>query len=373
MTIKYYLYLFLALAIVSCKSETEKIPNIDRIAEIYCTPVDFGVCPPLRLTNGNGWYAKYGSFSFEDDKEVIPLKSHYDINEDGDSVIVFDEYIDGKLHGSYIFDTSFDNLDGDYSINTSCKYVGVDNKTEVMFNAVGIVENSIFINPYHPEASFKLIDAFENTENMDKADLGSVNLCSLLHNNPETINTKLANESSIKTSISSDENLRTYIFHYLTGNGIGALQQTSFLQYKTGTGTATLDNVISLLFDRFEVFNEANFGYVREPINVMEAHIENKTYYLIEFDVYDSRPMPFEGKDNLFRTEACGLFAFSIEGEKLVPAKILENKSFLEVVTSNTVDDLYYKYDDKQKSLSIPIVDTNYVFKGDYRTIKLGK
>ena len=75
----------LSAVLVSCKQE-DKIPDLDYIRTIYCTPKEFGKCLPLEMNNSNeGWKAQYIGAPT---KGLLALEPCYEVNNTGDSIIV---------------------------------------------------------------------------------------------------------------------------------------------------------------------------------------------------------------------------------------------------------------------------------------------
>ena len=97
----YYYFIFLSIILASCKQNKEQAPelDLDDIMAIYCTPTDLAQCLPLEITkDANGWKAEYVGTPSMERKQLKPRLS---LDEIGDTIVVFDEYMGESFNGSY--------------------------------------------------------------------------------------------------------------------------------------------------------------------------------------------------------------------------------------------------------------------------------
>lgn len=366
-----YFLAFACIVLSSCKGKETPVTELNNVTVIYCSPLRFDESLPLSIVNnGNSWEAFYGN---PDEKDGIPLKLKYGKTEsEYEKLFVFDEYTNGKLAGSYQVPEDY-QWDDDDDI-WGCMYIDAESKKKTKYITTTIHEGDIFINPWHVEPAIKLISDYQDGMVTSFPDRGVLNLSYLLHNNPEGAleYNKFPKDGPLHVRTSIDGKVRTYVTYYITGNGHGAYQTFAAIQYKGEKEVFVLDDFDSLCYGYFKEFDGANFADCRLDIPIYEAHLGGKTFYLIEIAFHDEVPVEFENTDHIFKSDACALFAFSIEKGKLMPAKIMDGKSMIEIVAEEGDTPLQFKYDDKSKELSIPIIK-DYSFEGAYRKIKLSK
>ena len=369
----FYIWAFACIVLSSCKEKEVPVTELNNVSVIYCSPLRFDESLPLSIVKyGNNWEAVYGN---PNEKDGIPLKLRYGKTDSKYSKsFVFDEYANGKLSGSYQVPKDY-QWDDDDDI-WECMYIDAEGKKKTKYITTTIHEGDIFINPWNVEYAFKLISDFHEGGDTSFPDRGALNLSYLLHNNPEGAldynNFPKDEDASLHVTTSKDGKVRTYITYYITGNGHGAFQTYAAIQYKGEKEVFVLDYFDSLCYGYLKEFDGANFADCRLDIPIYEAHLGGKTFYLIEIAFHDEVPVEFENTDHIFKSDACALFAFSIEKGKLMPAKIMDGKSMIEIVAEESATPLQFKYDDKSKELSIPIIK-DYSFEGAYRKIKLTK
>lgn len=369
------LFCLLALTSVfftSCKEEKqEKEPDLSFIEIIYCTPDEPSKCLPLEITNtSDGLKARYIGASSD---QALTLKPRYEVDESGDSIVVLDEYLEGEKNGKYVLEKYPTDI---YSeVYRDLQYISADAKDTIPFCANIIGKEDIFIDYRDFSGSIRKIQKHDDN---DPAGCGSarrdLNILHLLHSNPLTFTESYEGVEGIWTSTSEDGIFRAYrIYCWSGGNGFSATYCMSPIQYKTDSGIITLSDISGLLYNRLVEFDGANFPK-ESDINVIQATLRGKTYYMIEVAYFDPQPVRFiENRDNLFKTNDLALFAFSIENNKLTPAKILGGKSIIEVVTMDGDESIHFKYDDKTKELQVPTVNPkDYTFTSKYKTIKIG-
>lgn len=367
MKIKLLIFLvFLGITLESCKEE--KIPNLNHIKVIYCTPSNLTECLPLEIHNTpNGWEAKYvGSKS----KTKIQLKPRFSLNEHKDSIITFEEYLEGKLNGSYYLSRGTELFPQFREVY----YKNVHNNDTIAFYACIIGEADIFIENKDVRNAFS---AIKHHKDDDPLGCGSerrdLNLIYLLHSNPQTYNYEFHTDEEFETVTSSDGKIRLYKYYCWTGgNGIGSSFINLTAQYKTKDRIVTLDDFSPILLSRMKDFDGANYpNCVR--LKIIQATLNGKIHYLIETLFSDPIPMPFEeGNYESEKTEDLVLFAFIIENGKLLPSNILAGKSMIELVNSGSGETDGFRYNDRTKILSIPILDQKgHRFTGNYHNISL--
>ncbi len=362
----YYIAL-LSTILVSCKQE-DRIPDIDYIRIIYCTPKDFGKCLPLELENSiEGWNARYIGAP---NKGSLILEPCYEVNNAGDSIIVFQEYIDenkpnGKyiLHKSQHFANEFDGV----------SYVSPDGKDTIDFYTNIISDGTVFTANPDVKESFRKTMEYEGNDPIGHgSERRDLNIVYLIHSYPEALHEPI-NVEDLLIHDSPDGKLRIYTFAGHTGgNGAGSSYDIGILQYETARGeTVALDFFTTLLYTSLTDFGETNFPYC--TINsVQNAVLGNNTYYLIEALFTDSRPMPLNGSEEYAKTDDTVLFAFTIKNGKLTPAHILDKDWKIEVIGSQITGELHFDYDDAMKTASVPVVEGNgHLFNGKYRKIKI--
>lgn len=364
----FFLTALLSAVFVSCNQDKEA--DIDYIKVIYCTPYDLTESLPLEIVNTpEGWQAKYVGAS---SKEVIRLKPRFILDEYGDSIITFEEYVDEKLNGSYTFSRDVD-------LFPSCQqiyYVNAQRKDTVEFYARVIEEAAVFIDERNAAESMNyLIEYSKENPPGTGSDCRDVNLAYLFHTNPKTFTYKFKNSDEFSAVTSEDGMLRIISSYCWTGgNGMGSSMTNLTAQYKTNNGIVTLDGFSTILYCRMPEFDGANFPN-NCRLNILQATLNGKKHYLIEAVYSDPVPMFFDRESQeQFKTDDLALFAYTIEKGKLVPSNILEGQSVIELVSEECGDDIRYKYDDKTKQLQIPVLNPKtHAFTGQYRTIQIGK
>lgn len=353
-----------SLLVTSCKQESE--PDLDDIKVIYCTPADLTQSLPLELVNtADGWQAKYIGVA---SKERILLKPRFSLDEYGDTLITFDEYVGGNHNGCYTLSCRTDM----FSSNRELYYCSSSREDTITFFARIISEGDIYINAQDAKGSFtKLLNEREkhSTGGSEQID---INLTYLLHTNPDAFAYSVDGYDEFESVISEDRQLGFYHFtNWIAGNGIGSHFDTIVAQYKTKSGIVTLDDFFILLLCRLNEFESAGFPYCSR-LNVMQATIKGKTHYLIETVYSDPEPTFFSTGDYSMKAYDLALFAFTLNNGKLMPSNILNGKSMIELVSVDFDDHIHFKYDDKKKTLQIPQLNTiTHEFTGKYRGINL--
>ena len=366
-----YLVVLSCLILTSCWEKQNKgyaVADLDDIQIIYCTPSEFGKCLPLELANSeDGWKARYvGAPS----KERLTLKPAYEVDKDGDSIVVLNEYLkDGTPNGKYIL------LNSPMYVNTydGVKYISPQGKDTIEFFTTIIKEGMISVSNADAKEEIRQTMDFKGDDGYHgSTELRDLTLSHILHSNPEMLHQRVkAKDLNIHSS--SDGKLRIYSFvGYTGGNGSGSSYDIGILQYDMGNGViATLDYFTTLLYSELIEFGEANFPFC--TINSLHTvNIGKNTYYLIEALFSDSHPMSLNDNDEYFKTDDTVLYAFSIQNGKLTPARILGNKWMIEVVGSQETKTLHYGYNDATKTVSVPIVEGKaHLFNGKYEQIQL--
>lgn len=356
------------LALLSCVEERK--PDLSFVDVIYCTPDNPAKCLPLEITNtSEGLRARYIGASSD---QELTLRPRYEVDEAGDSTIVLDEYLDGKSNGKYIFVE--DPTDIYYRVYQDVQYVSADTKDTITFGANIIGKEDIFIEYRDFPRSVRKIQ--EHGIN-DPVGCGSarrdLNILLLLHSNPLSFTESYEGIEDMSAFMSEDGIFRVYFVDcYSGGNGMSASYRMIPAQYKIDSGIITLSDISGLLYNRLVEFHGANFPK-ESDINVIQATLNGKAYYMIEVAYFDPQPAPFiYGNEDYYKTNALVLFAFSIENKKLTPAKILGGKSIIELVNMDGDENIHFKFDDKTKELQVPIVNPkDHTFTGKYNTIKL--
>ena len=358
-----FILAFFTTVISSCKHEEE--PDINFIEIIYCTPDNPGKCLPLEITNSaDGWQAKYiGSLS----GGLISLKPRYSLDKSGNTLIVFDEYLEGKKQGYYSFG-KIQRKDNDFPHEMS--YYRTSGKKVMTFSATIVCKNDLFIGKKDIPEAIKTISSYYELYNFDyNTNQRDLNIIHLIHSNPNTLTYPFDKCGLFETSTSPNSLLRTYRYHSGGGNHFTANYDVSILQYKTGDTMMVLDNFSWLLFQRLRKDSADAVWPICFNLEVDQATSGSHTYYLIEaaFVAYS--------EDQYFTVtseESIALFAFSIENGKLTPANIFAGKSIIELNGLSTNDDIHFKYDDKKKELRVPVLDKNdNKFTGKYEVIKI--
>lgn len=361
----------LCVLVASCNRQGEQKPDLDNISIIYCTPTDLTQSLPLEIDNtADGWQAKYkGAPS----KEIIRLSPRYSVNEDGDSIIVFDEMIGDKLNGRYFFGHITNNkYDEPHQYIT---YKNVKGEPMAEFYATIIKHGDIFVHHDDVAKDFKLLMLYDAS---DPVGCGSqrrdLNFTYLFHENPKTFTYQFKIEDEFKMVASDDGMLRIYDYYSWTGgNGFSADYYTLTAQYKTKSGVITLDGFEDILLSRMVDFKGGGFPKCGR-LNVYQATLNGKKHYLVETVFYDPMPSSFDEKEpDILKSDDLALFAFTIENGKLMPSNILNGKSMIELVSVDCNDHIRFKYDDKTKTLQVPQLNANtHEFTGKYKEIKIG-
>lgn len=367
MNIKLLFFLvFFGVIFESCKDE--KTPDLNYIKVIYCTPSNLADCLPLEIHNSpKGWEAKYvGTKS----KKKIQLKPRFSLNEENDSIVTFDEYIGGKLNGSYYMSRGTELFPQFREIF----YINMQNNDTISFNACIIGEDDLFIENKDISSAFSSIKDYKDDDPLGSgSERRDLNITYLLHSNPNTYNYEFQSDDEFEIVTSSDGKIRLYKYSSWTGgNGMGSSFTNLTAQYKTKDRIVTLDEFSSILLRRMKDFDGANFpNCVR--VKIIQTTLNGKNHYLIETVFSDPIPMPFdEGESESEKTDDLVLFAFKIENGKLLPSNILDGKSMIELVNSGCGETDGFRYNDRTRTLSIPVLDQRgHGFTGYYHNISL--
>ena len=361
-----FILAFFTTVISSCKHE--QVPDLSFVEVIYCTPDNPANCLPLEITNtSEGLRAKYIGASSD---QVLTLKPHYEVDKTGDSTIVLDEYLDGENNDKYIFkDNQTDIYDKVYR---AIKYI--NGKDTISFCGSMISKGDVFIDIRDFSGSInKIINHDDNDPDGHGSERRDLNLLHLLHSNPMTFTESFEGIEDISAITSKDGMFRAYFVNcWSGGNGASASYRMIPIQYKTDYGILTLNDISRMLYNQLKEFNGANFP-IETSLDILQATLKGKTYYMIEVAYYDPQPAPFVyGRDDYYKTNALTLFAYSIENKKLTPAKIFGGKSMIELVNMDGDENIHFKYDDKTKELQVPIVNPkNHAFTGKHKIMKI--
>jgi hypothetical protein len=351
------------------QEKREILPDLEHIRIIYCTPTEFGRCLPLEIENAiDGWQAHYiGTPS----KGSLKIEPHYEFNNDGDSIVVFLEYLeDGKANGKYILHKSNWFVNGYDGVS----YISSQRNDTIDFYTKIIEDGTVFTaNPDAKEAIRKTMEYEGNDPIGCGSERRDLNMAYLIHSNPDLIHERIKVEDLL-THDSPDGKLRIYTFTgYTGGNGAGSNYDIGILQYKTGNGEiAVLDYFTTLLYNSLTDFGETNFPYC--TINsVRNVAIGGNNYYLIEALFNDSQPMSLNESDEFLKTDDTVLFAFTIKDGKLTPAHILEKDWKIEIIGSQETKELHFGFDKATNMVRVPIVEGDgHLFNGKYRELKIG-
>lgn len=362
-----FMIALLSAIFVSCKQEN-RIPDIDYIRIIYCTPTELGKCLPLEIDNSiEGWKARYiGAPS----KGFLTLEPRYEVNNAGDSIIVFQEYIDdGKPNGKYILHRSSMYVD-EYD---EVSYINSSGKDTTDFYTNIIQDGTVFTFNSDIKESIRKTMEYEGNDPVGCGTMRrDLNMSYLIHSNPEALHKSFKVEG-LEIKDSPDGKLRIYTFDgYTGGNGVGSSYDVGILQYEAGNGeVAVLDDFTTLLYTSLVDFAGANFAYC--TINsIRTTKIGKKSYYLIEALFNDARPRSLDGSNEFLKEFDTVLYAFTIQKGKLTPARIFDNEWKIEVIGSQETPELHYGYDDVTKTVSVPIVEgIAHLFKGKHKKITL--
>ena len=359
-----FILAFFTTVISSCKHE--EAPDLSFVETIYCTPQDPSTCLPLEIVNTkDGWQAIYiGTPS----KDIISLKPQYYNLTDNDTTIVFEEYLNGKLNGSYIFPNITERDESD--LFPYILYESEDGEKSVRFDGIVVRKNDLVIDNRDITNSMNCIlnskDVFKGKYGPERRD---INFEYLIHSNPLTLIEPYINTDDFQVSTSPDGKFRIYLLRSWIGEE--TLSKPFYfipVQYMTNLGVITLSDISSCMYDQLRYFKEAASPKMNNIV-VLQASLHGRTFYLVEALYQDLTPMSFS-KD--FKIYTLALYAFSIEKGKLVPSKILEGKTVIEVGFEYENSIIHFKYDDKTKELQVPIVDsTGDSFTGKYRVLKL--
>lgn len=351
------------------QEKREIFPDLDHIRIIYCTPTEFGKCLPLEIENTiDGWQARYIGTPSNGSLKIEP---YYEINNEGDSIVVFREYLeDGRANGKYILHKSTWLVNGYDGVS----YISSPKNDTIDFYTNIIEDGTIFTaNPDAKEAIRKTMEYEGNDPIGCGSERRDLNMAYLIHSNPSIIHERIKVEDLLIHD-SPDGKLRIYTFNgYTGGNGAGSNYDIGILQYETRNGEiAVLDYFTTLLYNSLTDFGEANFPYC--TINsVQNVAIGGDNYYLIEALFNDSQPMSLNGSDEFFKTDDTVLFAFTIKNVKLTPARILEKDWKIEIIGSQETKELHFSYDKRTNMVRVPVVEGDgHLFNGKYRELKIG-
>lgn len=363
MNIRFLFFPLISLCFSSCNKEKE--PDLSNIEIIYCTPDEPSKCLPLEIRNStNGWQAKYiGSHS----AESIRLQPRYSIDKSGDTLIIFDEYLEGKIHGYY----SFGKINRkDNGFHNEMSYYRNSGKKFMTFSATIVCKNDLFIGKEDIPEAIKTISSYYEFSDLDYSiSQRDLNVIHLIHSNPNTLTYPFDKDGLFETSTSPNRLLRTYRYHSGGGNHFTANYDVSILQYKTEDTIMVLDNFSWLLFKRLRKDSSDAMWPICFELKVNQATFDCQTYYLIEaaFVAYS--------EDKYLTTtseESIALFAFSIENGKLTPANIFAGKSIIQLNDLSIFNDVHFNYNDRTKELQVPIFGKNdNKFTGKKQIIKI--
>lgn len=357
---KAYLIVFLSMVFISCHHDMD--PDLDFVDIIYCTPMNPGSCLPLEISNkGDGWQATYVGANSND---VLKLVPKYSLDEDGDSLIVFNEYLNEEIHGHYVF-RKFKDTDND--IFQDASYKDANGKVLMRFKASVICKKDIFITHDDIANSADSIASYYLLSNEYSPNQRDLNSAYLLHANPKTFSYPFSKDSLFEISTSPDLLMKSYVYMSGGGNSPDANYDVSFLQYKTERGIVVLDNISHLLYQELKYSSRPAWP-ICDFIKINQATIENSVYFLIEACYYAYYESSYN--NNWDSDYLLSLFAFAIKDGKLIPAKILEGQSMVELVMDSP-NEVHFSYNDQTKGLQIPIIDSNGSFTGHYKIMKL--
>ena len=361
--------LMFVVTISSCHKQEEKEPSLSYVDAIYCMPYNINKCLPLEIVKtANGWQAKYSGAS---SNQALLLKPRYNFDEYGDTIIVFDEYYQGKINGKYVFG----NIDNSYFDSyQEISYISSNGKDTVSFLATIIRDGVVFIDQRNFTESVNRISNHPEGGSGFGTEERDVNLIYLMHNNPESFTGSYKGFEDLDMVDSPDKKLRIYrLYSHSGGNGLGATYNTMPAQYKTEYGVITLNDISAYLYNRLNTFSCANFPF-EYNYKINQVTLSGKTYYMVEVDYNDPQPVSFEMGNESCMTDAFALFAFQIDKGRLKPAKIFEGESLIEIVFDNKEGEKVtsFKYNEKNKEILAPIVDNkSHSLTGKYREIKL--
>lgn len=367
------LFILVPLCTILFSCQQKKELDLGPIEIIYCSPSDPAKCLPLEIKHSaDGWQAKYvGSKS----KEAISLKPRFSQGEFDDSIIVFDEYLNGMINGSYAFENNSPAVNYTDPFH-HVVYKSASGGKSFSFFSITIYKDDIFIDNRDIKDSFSKIMNYDEDDPPGRgSERRDVNIAYLLHSNPQTFTYPFKNiDEDFEVITSKDKQLRIYKYYcWDGGNGMSASYNNAMAQYMTQKGIITLDDFEHSIYKRLKDFDGANFPKCTR-FRIIQATLKEKTHYLIETAYFDPQPMPFvEGSDDFYKTDDLALFAYHIEKGKFIPSKILGGKSMIELVNTGCDDNDHFKYNDTTKELSIPIVNTKtHALTKKYRTIKIG-
>ena len=373
-TKQFFLITLLCIIFTSCKQNEQKIKiDLGDIRIIYCTPTDPAKCMPLEITQDiHGWEARYIGVSSND---TLRLEPSFSIDEDGDTLVTFREFLNDKLNGSY----SFGYLSQHCYSNPyyEVTYSNAQGEKIVDFHACVIWYGDIFID--EKRTAYDFISMMHHYGN-DPLGCGSLrrdqNLTYFFHTNPQTLTYSFNiddDNTHFEVITSEDGQLRLFNYEsYTGGNGMGAGYNTHTLQYKVNGKVVTLDQFHLILFNRLKDFQDSNFPNCHR-LQLYQATLNEEKHYLIEATYFDPAPMPYEdGNGEIRKSSDLVLFAYTIKNGRLTPSPILDGQSMIELVNDDNCDNVHFRYDDTTKMLSIPQLDSKtHTFTGKYKTIRL--
>jgi hypothetical protein len=371
---RYVIPFILAVILFSCSKEKKEVVDIESLLEgieaFYCTPNDPSRCLPLTISNKytGSWCAYYqgAKDAIELEYRVVGI-DEYDYLE-----VAFDEYIDGKRNGSYIFNTYYPWC---FDREITCKYVNTQGEEVMNFNVLTINEEKCVIDTDDIANSLNILLSVNDVWIDNNADRGVENLAVLLHKNPNVIDYPI-NDSRLKVVSSADGNLRIYVLDsWVSGSARNVYY--SFVQYKSGDSVFTLDLFDCLLGKR--IYDTDEYYFLPFPTyRIFQTTINKETCYLLEVSFpYDRMNLNFT-EDNVLIIETCALFAYTIKNGKLIPKNILNGESHIVCVLPDDEDaydnkyeeDFHFNFDGKTKKLDIPVIEEKtHKFEGNYRTI----
>lgn len=346
--------------LIACRRTTNDVsPLDDKVLAVYCTPENTEECLPLEILNTpDGWEAHYGG-----NKEGIPLKPRIEINEEGDSLYYFDEYVDGKLNGTYRFD---DNILYSYFF-VGGGYKGEGGGPEIRFDGL-VLRKEVVNNQWSELGNVEQHDGYLKDYCNPTCDV--MQDVYKFHSDADLPN-YYGCDANILTS--DDGNVSIYWRTYeQPGNGPGGSSDyITMIKYRGKHGDVVIDEGLSNIW--YPVVNdyEFNFTYLYD-VMLQQVNINGKVVYFVELSFDDSIPMFFHEKSECQQKHAVFLFAHQIVNGKFVPARVLDGKDYVAVIVDKCYSPLHFNYDEKSGILYVPCVNKkDYSFRGEFDKIKL--
>jgi hypothetical protein len=319
---------------------------------------------PLEMFSENGeLYVRY----IKNNKPLDKINLAYSHLDEG-KCYYFDEIVDGEKNGTFCIPANIKDLLGE---REGLIYISKDNE-RLSYYFLSFFEDEIKISTTDLHLAAEQLSEIEpviDEEGNSTYDWIYVkNFVYLLKHYPASIDYPFDTDN---VYTSSDGKLRFYArYHYMGGQGSGCAYPLIMAQYKYGDDVFLIKPFLDFWDRKAENKYDINFGY-QNGIKIHTIPLHNKTYYLVDFALADSKPMPYRGDYERFQSNGNYLRLYAIEEGELKPQKLfnttkklLDEISFMYDGTAmyNADGTSYFdwnivEYDEDSRTFFIPLID----------------